>query len=98
MRDMRTNIHLIIDTQTELDLYQFMAISNKPREKKSMAILMNSDKKSVCEIAKNLGMNPDTVYDRLIHFTKNGLEGIKDKPLSGRPKKIRQRGKHQRNF
>lgn len=50
---------------------------------------MSNDKKSVPEIAKKIEMNPDTVYDWLINFTKDGLEGIKDRPISGRPKKLR---------
>jgi transposase len=89
-RDMRTNKYLKIDIQSESELYKFIEISNKPREKKrAMAILMSSDKKSVPEIAKKIEMNPDTVYDWLINFTKDGLEGIKDRPISGRPKKLR---------
>jgi len=87
---MRTNKYLKIDTKTESDLYQFIEISNKPREKKrALAILMSNDKKSVREIANKLGMNADTVYDWLINFQRDGLEGIKDRPISGRPKKLR---------
>lgn len=87
---MRTNKYLKIEIQTELDLYKFIEVSNKPREKKrAIAILMSNDKKSVPEIAKRLDMNRDTVYDWLINFTNAGLDGIKDKPISGRPKKLR---------
>lgn len=87
---MRTNKYLKIDTQSELSLYKFIEISNKPREKKrAMAVLMSNDKKSVPEIAKKIGMNPDTIYDWLINFEKDGLEGIRDRPISGRPKKLR---------
>jgi transposase len=82
--------YLNIDEQLELSLYKFIENSNKPREKKrAIAILMSNDKKNVREIAKKMGMNPDTVYDWLINFEKEGLEGIKDKPMPGRPKKIR---------
>jgi len=87
---MRTNKYLKIDAQSELSLYKFIETSNKPREKKrAMAILMSNDTKSVSEIANKFGMNPDTVYDWLINFTKDGLEGITDKPILGRPKKLR---------
>ena len=87
---MGTYKHLQIDTQQELDLYKFIENSSKPRERKrAMAILMNHDKKSVSQIAQKLKMNPDTVYDWLISFQKYGLQGIKDKPISGRPKKLR---------
>lgn len=87
---MRTNKYLKIDTQTESELYRFIEVSNKSREKRrAMAILMSYEKKSVPEIAKKMGMNPDTVYDWLINFTKAGLDGIKDKPIPGRPKKLK---------
>ncbi|MEA1983143.1 MAG: helix-turn-helix domain-containing protein [Campylobacterota bacterium] len=57
---MRTNKYLKIEIQTELDLYKFIEVSNKPREKKrAIAILMSNDKKSVPEIAKRLDMNRD---------------------------------------
>jgi len=89
-RDMSTYKYLKIEKQTESDLYKFIEVSSKPREKKrAMAILMSNDKKSVPEIAKKLEMNPDTVYDWLINFTNGGLDGIKDKPISGRPKKLK---------
>jgi len=87
---MRTHKYLQIGMQQELDLYQFIENSSKPRERKrAMAILMNHDKKSVSQIAQKLKMNPDTVYDWLVYFQKDGLQGIKDKPISGRPKKLR---------
>ncbi|MBC8236784.1 MAG: helix-turn-helix domain-containing protein [Helicobacteraceae bacterium] len=87
---MRTNKYLKIDIQSELELYKFIEISNKPREKRrAMAILMSNDKKSVPQIAKKLNMNPDTVYDWLINFTNTGIDGIRDKLISGRPKKLK---------
>lgn len=86
---MRTK-YLKLDTQMESDLYKFIEISNKPREKRrALAILMSYDKKSVLEIAKKMGVNPDTVYDWLIKFTNDGVDGITDKPMSGRPKKLK---------
>lgn len=54
-----------------------------------MAILMNSNRQSVLEIAKKIEMNPDTVYDWLIKFTNDGIQGIKNKPIPGRPKKLK---------
>jgi transposase len=87
---MRTNKYLKIDMQSESDLYKFIESSSKPREsRRALAVLMSNDKKSVPEIAKKIGMNSDTVYDWLINFTKYGLDGITDKPISGRPKKLR---------
>ena len=87
---MRTNKYIKIDAELELSLYKFIEISNKPTERKrAMAILMNSNKQSVPEIAKKIKMNPDTVYDWLIKFTNDGIKGIKNKPITGRPKKLK---------
>ena len=88
---MRTNKYLKIEEAVELSLYKFIEDSdNKPKERKrALAILMNREKKSVIEISKKIGMNPDTVYDWLIKFTNDGIEGIKNKPIVGRPKKVR---------
>lgn len=83
------NKYLKIDTQTEASLYRFIESSKKAREKRrAMAILMSGEKKSVVEISKKLEMNTDTIYDWLILFTAEGIEGIKDKPILGRPKKL----------
>ena len=83
------NKYLKIDTQTETSLYRFIESSKKPREKKrAMAILMSGDKKSVKQISEKLEMNTDTVYDWLNYFMADGIEGIKDKPIVGRPKKL----------
>ena len=87
---MRTNKYIKIDAELELSLYKFIENSSKPQERKrAMAILMNINKQSVVEIAKKLQMNPDTVYDWLIKFTKDGIEGLKNKPITGRPKKLK---------
>ncbi len=84
---MRTNKYIKI-TNLESILYEFIeSCESKPRERRrAMAILMNNDKKSVLEIAQKMGMHPDTVYDWLIKFMNEGIEGIKDKPITGRPK------------
>jgi transposase len=88
---MRTNKYLKLEIDTQTELYKFIESSNKPRDKRrAMAILMSHDKKSVVEIATKLGMNPDTVYDWLNKFTTYGLDGLKDKPISGRPKKLKE--------
>jgi len=87
---MRTKKYLKIDENTELELYNFIEISKQPRAKRrALAILMSNNKESVPQIAKKLNMNPDTVYDWLIKFTNYGIEGLKDKPIPGRPKKLR---------
>jgi len=87
---MRTNKYIKIDAELELSLYKFIETSSKPQERKrAMAILMNINKQSVVEIAKKIEMNPDTVYDWLIKFTKDGIEGLKNKPITGRPKKLK---------
>lgn len=81
---MRTHKYLKIETKKQKELYRFIEESNKPREKRrALAIVMSGDKKSVTEIAKNLEMNPDTVYDWLNNYTTYALKGIKDKPISG---------------
>ena len=87
---MRTKKYLKIDENTELELYNFIEISKQPRAKRrALAILMSNNKESVPQIAKKLNMNPDTVYDWLIKFTNYGIDGLKDKPISGRPKKLK---------
>ena len=52
-----------------------------------MFLLCNSS--SVYDIANKLEVNIDVVYDWLIKFTNLGIEGLKDKPISGRPKKLK---------
>jgi len=87
---MRTNKYLKLDENIELELYSFIEKSNQTRAKKrALAILMSNAKKSVPEIARKLDRNPDTVYDWLIKFTNLGIEGLKDKPIPGRPKKLK---------
>lgn len=87
---MRTNKYIKIDAELELSLYKFIENSSKPTERKrAIAILMNSNRQSVLEIAKKIEMNPDTVYDWLIKFTNDGIQGIKNKPIAGRPKKLK---------
>lgn len=87
---MRTNKYLKVNNSIESELYSFIEKSEQPRAKKrALAILMSSNRKSVSEIAKKLNMNPDTIYDWLIKFTNFGIEGLKDKPISGRPKKLK---------
>ena len=87
---MRTKKYLKIDKQTELELYNFIEISNKPRAKKRvLAIIMSNNKNSVQEIAEKLSVNQDTVYDWLVKFTNHGIKGLMDKPIPGRPKKLK---------
>ena len=87
---MRTKKYLTIDKDAELELYNFIENSDQPRAKKrALAILMSNDNKTVQDIAKNLKVNQDVVYDWLIKFTNHGIEGLKDKPIPGRPKKLR---------
>jgi transposase len=82
--------HLKIDIETQADLYNFIDKSKKPQERKrAMAILMNSNKESVKVIAKKLEKNPDTIYDWLNNFTAYGIDGIRNKPIPGRPKKLK---------
>ena len=87
---MRTKKYLKIDKKTELELYNFIEISNKPRVKKRvLAILMSNNKNSVQEIAEKLNVNQDVVYDWLVKFTNHGIKGLMDKPIPGRPKKLK---------
>jgi putative transposase len=87
---MRTHKYLKIDKQTQKDLYEFIESSKARERRRAIAILMSNDKKSVSAIAEQLGKNPDTVYDWLNNFTAYGLEGLKDKPITGRPKKLKE--------
>lgn len=90
MKSMRTKKYLTIDKDTEFELYNFIEKSNQPRAKRrALAILMSNDKNTVQEIAKRLKVNQDAVYDWLIKFTNFGIEGLNDKPISGRPKKLK---------
>ena len=87
---MRTKKYLKIDKETELKLYNFIELSNKPREKKrALAIVMSNNRNSVQEIAEKLNVNQDVVYDWLIKFTNHGIIGLMDKPIPGRPKKLK---------
>jgi len=87
---MRTKKYLKLDENTESELCNFIEMSNQKRAKKrALAILMSNDKKSVPEIASKLNRNPDTVYDWLIKFTNYGIDGLRDKPIPGRPKRLK---------
>lgn len=87
---MRTKKYLKIDKETEFELYKFIENSDQPRAKRrALAILMSSDNNTVQEIAKKLKVNQDAVYDGLIKFTNLGIEGLKNKPIPGRPKKLK---------
>ena len=44
---------------------------------------------SVQEIAEKLSVNQDTVYDWLVKFTNHGIKGLMDKPIPGRPRKLK---------
>ncbi len=88
------NKYIKITKEIESDLYKFIENSIKSREKKrAMAILLNTQKTSVFEIADKLSVNQDVVYDWLIKFTDLGVEGLKDKPIPGRPKKLKNKHK-----
>ena len=50
---------------------------------------MSNNKNSVQEIAEKLSVNQDTVYDWLVKFTNHGIKGLMDKPIPGRPKKLK---------
>ena len=90
MKDMRTKKYLKIDKETEFELYKFIENSNQSRAKRrALAILMSNDDNTVQEIAKKLKVNQDAVYDWLIKFTNLGIEGLKDKSIPGRPKKLK---------
>ena len=87
---MRTKKYLKIDKETELELYSFIENSNQPRAKRrTLAILMSNENKTVQDIAEKLQVNQDAVYDWLIKFTNFGIDGLKDKPIPGRPKKLK---------
>jgi len=87
---MRRKKYLKLDENTELELYSFIERSEQPRAKKrALAILMSNNKMSVPQIAEKLNMNSDTVYDWLIKFINYGITGLKDKPIPGRPKKLK---------
>ncbi len=87
---MRTKKYLKIDKETELELYSFIENSNQPRAKRrALAILMSNENKTVQDIAEKLQVNQDVVYDWLIKFTNFGIDGLKDKPIPGRPKKLK---------
>ena len=87
---MRTKKYLKITVDRETELYSFIESSSKSREKRrALAILMSNEHKSVQEIAKKLKVNQDAVYDWLIKFTNFGIDGLKDKPIPGRPKKLK---------
>jgi len=84
------NKYIKITEQIESKLYKFIEYTTKSREKKrAMAILLNSQKISVFKVADKLEVNQDAVYDWLIKFTSYGIEGLKDKPIPGRPKKLK---------
>jgi transposase len=87
---MRGNSYIEIDEKRQKELLEFIESSKrKERERKrAMAILLNSQKKSVKEIASMLNRNTDTVYDWLIKFKKGGIQELIDKPMPGRPKKL----------
>ena len=87
---MRTKKYLTIDKKMELELYNFIENSSQPRAKRrALAILMSNENKTVQDIAKKLQVNQDVVYDWLIKFTNFAIEGLKDKPIPGRPKKLK---------
>lgn len=82
--------YIKIDKEIESVLYKFIETSRQAREKRrAMAILLNSQKVSVYNIAEKLGVNKDVVYDWIIKFTNFGIKGLQDKPIPGRPKKIK---------
>jgi transposase len=87
---MRRNKYIKLDNKEELELYKFIESEGRAREKRrAMAILMSNDKKSVKEISNKFKMNTDTVYDWLNNYSKDGLKGLVDKPILGRPKKLK---------
>jgi len=87
---MRTKKYLKITVDRETELYSFIESSSKSREKRrALAILMSNENKTVQDIAEKLQVNQDAVYDWLIKFTNFGIDGLKDKPIPGRPKKLK---------
>lgn len=83
--------YITINKETESNLYKFIEDSIQSREKRrAMAILLNSQRVSVYEIAEKLKVNKDVVYDWIIKFTNYGIKALKDKPISGRPRKIKE--------
>jgi len=83
--------YLKIDSEKEQQLLTFIESSeNKGHERKrGLAILMSVNQTTVNQIAEKLKKNPDTIYDWLIKYTEKGIEGLKDRPKSGRPRKLK---------
>ena len=51
------------------------------------AILLLDGGLSAAEIARTLGVHRNTVYNWIKRFDHDGLEGLRDRPRSGRPPK-----------
>lgn len=87
---MRHNSHIKIDEKEESELYKFIENSHKKREKKrAMGILLNSQGVSVFEVSKKLHACTDAVYNWIISYKSGGVQALVDKPLPGRPKKLK---------
>ncbi len=51
-------------------------------------VALSWDGRRVPDIAAELGCHPQTVRDRLACFDAAGLEGLRDRPRAGRPRRI----------
>ena len=76
-------------TNYSLDSYDFKALAKKAREKRIYQRLMMlaylKEGMSKAQVSRLTFTAPDRVYAWLRRFREQGIEGLRDKPRSGRP-------------
>jgi predicted ArsR family transcriptional regulator len=56
--------------------------------RRARMIVLSWQGKHTTAIAAELGCHPQTVRERLVRFNAEGLQGLDDRPISGRPRRL----------
>jgi len=82
-------IKVSITSEQRKELEQFRALASSKDSEKALMVLLNSEGKTVAQIAESLKRNPHTVRDWLKRYNTKGIKGLNRKYSPGRPDKKR---------
>jgi len=88
---MRRKSYINLTDEQQKELLNFIESDKRKRRerRRAVAILSNSQQKSVNEIANMLNVHTDAVYDWIKKYKSGGIEALKDKPIPGRPMSLK---------
>ena len=84
-------IKVSINNIQQKELERFRALASSKNSEKGLMVLLNSEGKTVSQIAETLKRNPHTIRDWLKRYNAAGIKGLSRKYSPGRPDKKREK-------